>query len=80
MVLVEAKTTKSPARRDARAHHGGRKRPQNLQVNLTQPIPVLIVYGTAVVSESGEVSFFDDIYHYDSRSVKCLTHGYPYSG
>jgi murein L,D-transpeptidase YcbB/YkuD len=49
-------------------------------VNLTQPIPVLIVYGTAVVSESGEVSFFDDIYHYDSRSVKCLTHGYPYSG
>jgi hypothetical protein len=33
-----------------------------LKVTLDHPIPVLIVYGTAVVEETGEVHFFDDIY------------------
>lgn len=37
------------------------------QVNLAQTIPVLIVYGTAVVKEDGRAYFFDDIYGYDKE-------------
>jgi murein L,D-transpeptidase YcbB/YkuD len=43
------------------AQHGAK----TLQVNLPRPIPVLIFYGTAVVREDGEVSFFHDIYGHD---------------
>lgn len=50
------------------------------QVNLDKPIPVLIVYGTAVVREDGEVFFFDDIYGHDATLEQLLDHGYPYSG
>jgi murein L,D-transpeptidase YcbB/YkuD len=50
-----------------------------LQVNLGQPIPVLIVYGTAVVRENGEVYFFDDIYGHDAALDQLLVKGYPYS-
>jgi L,D-transpeptidase YcbB len=37
------------------------------QVNLTNQIPVLIVYGTAVAPEDGKIYFFDDIYGHDKR-------------
>jgi murein L,D-transpeptidase YcbB/YkuD len=37
------------------------------QVNLAKIIPVLIVYGTAVVSEDGTVYFFNDIYGLDKE-------------
>jgi L,D-transpeptidase YcbB len=50
----------------------------NLQVNLTTRIPVLIVYGTAVVNEENQVRFFDDIYGYDAALEKALAPGYPY--
>jgi murein L,D-transpeptidase YcbB/YkuD len=53
---------------------------RTLQVNLTRPIPVLIVYGTAVARENGEVFFFDDIYGHDASLNEVLSHGYPYSG
>jgi len=39
----------------------------NLRINLTQPIQVLILYGTALATEDGEVRFFDDLYGYDRR-------------
>jgi murein L,D-transpeptidase YcbB/YkuD len=52
----------------------------NLQVNLTDPIPVLILYGTAVVDPDGRISFFDDIYGYDDELQKALAKGYPYPG
>jgi murein L,D-transpeptidase YcbB/YkuD len=51
---------------------------QTLQVNLAHPIPVLILYSTAVVEPDGNVRFFDDIYHYDSELQQELAHGYPY--
>jgi len=54
--------------------------PDTRRVNLDEPIPVLIVYGTAVVREGGEVFFFDDIYGYDAALELLLDHGYPYSG
>lgn len=44
-----------------------------LTVRLSRPVPVLIVYGTAVVMEDGEVRFFDDIYGYDRVLEKALT-------
>ena len=52
----------------------------NAQVNLIQPAPVLIVYGTAVVTEQGEVHFFDDIYGLDAQMEEILAKGYPYPG
>src|SRR5438876_9453086 len=42
----------------------------NFQVNLTKPIPVLILYGTAVVDEEGRVHFFDDLYGHDAALEK----------
>ncbi len=53
---------------------------QTLQVNLAKPIPVLILYSTAVVEPDGEVRFFDDIYGYDDDLERALAAGYPYPG
>jgi L,D-transpeptidase YcbB len=39
--------------------------PDNQQVNLTRPVPVVIVYLTAIVEENGEVYFYNDIYGLD---------------
>ena len=50
----------------------------NVQVNLTKPIPVLILYGTAVTDDLGAVRFFDDIYGLDATLKKSLAKGYPY--
>jgi murein L,D-transpeptidase YcbB/YkuD len=52
----------------------------NEQVNLTNPVPVLILYGTAIVDPSGQVHFFDDIYGYDDELQQVLAKGYPYPG
>jgi murein L,D-transpeptidase YcbB/YkuD len=52
---------------------------ENIQVNLTTRIPVLIVYGTATVNEENQIRFFDDIYGYDAELEKALAAGYPYS-
>jgi murein L,D-transpeptidase YcbB/YkuD len=49
--------------------------PATLQVTLTQPIPVLIVYGTAIAGENGVVRFFDDIYGYDAQLSRTLAAG-----
>ncbi len=49
-----------------------------VQVNLDKPIPVLILYSTAVVEPDGEVRFFDDIYGYDASLAKVLANGPPY--
>lgn len=44
----------------------------SLRVNLPRPLPVLILYGTAIVEENGEVHFFEDIYGQDSRLDRAL--------
>lgn len=54
--------------------------PNNQQVNLKVPIPVLILYITAVVEESGSVHFFNDIYGHDKSLEALLTKGPPYPG
>jgi murein L,D-transpeptidase YcbB/YkuD len=50
-----------------------------VQVNLDKPIPVLILYSTAVVEPGGEVRFFDDIYGYDKSLASALANGPPYT-
>jgi murein L,D-transpeptidase YcbB/YkuD len=52
----------------------------NQQVNLAHPIPVLIVYGTVIVTEDELVHFYDDIYGHDAALEKVLAKGYPYPG
>jgi murein L,D-transpeptidase YcbB/YkuD len=52
--------------------------PDNQQVNLTHPVPVLILYLTAEVEENGEVYFFDDIYGHDRSLNAVLAKGPPY--
>jgi murein L,D-transpeptidase YcbB/YkuD len=44
-----------------------------VRVALLKPISVLIVYGTAVVMEDGEVRFFNDIYGHDAALERALT-------
>ena len=60
--------------------HAAEEGSKPLQVNLDQPIPVLVVYGTAVVISNGEVHFFEDIYGHDKSLEELLDAGYPYSG
>jgi L,D-transpeptidase YcbB len=50
------------------------------QVNLVNPIPVLILYATVIVLENGNVHFYDDIYGHDASLEKVLATGYPYPG
>jgi len=50
----------------------------NLIVTLDKPIPVLILYGTAVAPSDGKIYFYDDIYGYDAELEKVLSQGYPY--
>jgi murein L,D-transpeptidase YcbB/YkuD len=47
---------------DAAMHDGS-----TVRINLTQPINVLILYGTALATEAGPLLFFNDIYGYDKR-------------
>ena len=52
---------------------------KTFEIELKEPVPVLIVYGTAVVMEDGEVRFFKDIYGHDAalerELVSRYTHG-----
>ena len=52
---------------------------ETIQVDVKDPIPVLILYGTAVVKEDGEIQFFDDIYGYDAALERVLNEDYPNS-
>jgi murein L,D-transpeptidase YcbB/YkuD len=52
--------------------------PDAQQVNLAHPIPVLIIYATAIVLEDGLVRFYDDIYKHDAALEQVLAKGYPY--
>ena len=55
--------------------HEGR---DNFTVTLTAPVPILIVYATAVVQQEGEVFFYRDIYGHDTALEEALAKGYPY--
>jgi murein L,D-transpeptidase YcbB/YkuD len=48
-----------------------------LRVNLKEPIPVWILYGTAIVREDGEVHFLEDIYGHDAALERALAKQQP---
>ena len=52
--------------------------PDNHQVNLKQPIPIVIFYLTAIQSEDGHTHFFNDLYGYDQKLQETLSKGPPY--
>jgi murein L,D-transpeptidase YcbB/YkuD len=52
--------------------------PDNVTVKLARPVPVFIVYATALAYENGEVHFYNDLYGYDASLAKALAKGYPY--
>ncbi|HEX5042006.1 MAG TPA: L,D-transpeptidase family protein, partial [Candidatus Polarisedimenticolaceae bacterium] len=55
-----------------------RSGPLDAHVTLPHPIPVLLVYATAVAPEDGTVRFFEDIYGHDATLEDALAEGYPY--
>jgi L,D-transpeptidase YcbB len=52
--------------------------PDNVTVKLDRPVPVFIVYATALAYQNGEVHFYDDIYGHDADLARALAKGYPY--
>jgi len=44
----------------------------NQRVDLVRPIPVLILYGTVMAAESGQVLFFEDVYGHDRTLEQLL--------
>ena len=50
----------------------------NVTVTLNTPVPVFIVYTTALTYENNEVHFYDDIYGHDARLAQTLARGYPF--
>ena len=49
----------------------------NVTVSLVKPVPVFIVYGTALAYENGEVHFSDDIYGHDAKLAAALQRDIP---
>ncbi len=47
-----------------------------VQVDLSRPVPVHIVYATAVARENGDVEFYADIYGHDRTLAKLLARGF----
>jgi murein L,D-transpeptidase YcbB/YkuD len=52
--------------------------PDNHQVNLKTPIPIVIFYATGIVAEDGQTHFFEDLYGYDQKLQQVLSKGPPY--
>jgi L,D-transpeptidase YcbB len=63
---------------EARVEQAMKTGRDNLTVNLTKPVPILIVYATAIVEPDGAVYFFRDIYGHDATLKQELAKGYPY--
>ncbi len=51
---------------------------ESQRVDLTRPIPVFIIYATAVARENGDMFFYPDIYGHDRTLDRLLRKGYPY--
>jgi murein L,D-transpeptidase YcbB/YkuD len=58
--------------------HAAMEGEDDMRVNLSRPVPVCIVYATAIARETGEVYFYPDIYGLDKELDGLLRQGYPY--
>jgi L,D-transpeptidase YcbB len=63
---------------DSTAIAAAMQRSTPLRVDLPRPVPVHILYATAVAREDGTVLFYDDIYGLDAELERQLRRGYPY--
>jgi murein L,D-transpeptidase YcbB/YkuD len=73
--------TPAPAGKDwdaATVHDTMTSGPDNHQVNLKTPLPIVIFYLTATADEDGHTHFFDDLYGYDQKLQEVLSKGPPY--
>jgi L,D-transpeptidase YcbB len=52
--------------------------PETVTIPVRRPITILLLYGSVVVEDSGEIHFFDDIYGHDALLQRQLAHGYPF--
>jgi L,D-transpeptidase YcbB len=52
---------------------------QSRRVDLARPMPVTVLYTTAVVHPDGVVAFYDDVYRHDARLEAALAKGYPFA-
>jgi len=50
--------------------------PERNRVDLPEPIPVYLLYTTAVVDREGRLFFYDDIYGHDTRLARALANRY----
>ena len=48
------------------------------QVSLSRPVPVYILYATAMARENGSVLFYPDLYKHDLELDHVVQRGYPY--
>ncbi len=69
---------KNPGWTLERVQEAMQKGSDNVTVRLAQPLPVFIVYGTALADQNNEVHFYEDIYGHDARLAAALVKGYPY--
>src|SRR4051794_11134205 len=60
-----------------RVRQGMQTGKDNVTITLARPVPVFILYGTAVAYENNEVHFYDDIYGHDAKLAQALAKGYP---
>jgi L,D-transpeptidase YcbB len=61
-----------------RVHDAMNTGPNDYAVSLKTPIPIVIFYATAIVTEDGQTHFFDDLYGYDQKLQQVLSKGPPY--
>jgi murein L,D-transpeptidase YcbB/YkuD len=61
-----------------RIHAAMESGPNDVHVKLTKPIPIMIVYATAVAQDDGDMHFYEDIYGHDATLENALAAGYPY--
>ena len=53
-----------------------KKGPERNRVDLAEPVPVYLLYTTAVADPDGRVFFYDDIYGHDARLARALANRY----
>jgi murein L,D-transpeptidase YcbB/YkuD len=51
---------------------------ETVRVKVARPVPVLILYTTALASPDGEVRFFSDLYGLDAKLAEELAHEYDW--
>jgi murein L,D-transpeptidase YcbB/YkuD len=53
-----------------------KKGPERNRVDLAAPVPVFLLYTTAVADPDGRLSFYEDIYGHDARLARALANRY----